>query len=87
MRNMLYEREIRAEGFQQGREEGRIEGRTEGLQQGRTEGLQQGRAEGFQQGRNETMNNILELMRIHGFSPEEINAVKAAALKIVTGES
>ena len=57
MRNMLYERELRAEG----RIEGRAEGRTEA--------------------RSEMLNALNELMRSNIISPEQVNAIKAAALK------
>lgn len=53
MRNMLYKRELRAEG--------RAEGRTEA--------------------HTEMLNALNELMRSNIISPEQVNAIKAAALK------
>ena len=57
MRNMLYKRELLAEG--------RIEGRAEGREEAHTEML----------------NALNELMRSNIITPEQVNAIKAAALK------
>ena len=39
------------------------------------------------EGRNEMMNTMFELMRAHGISPEQIDAVKAEALKAAAPHS
>ena len=64
MLNLLHDHEVRIEG----RAEGRIEGRNEGLIEGRAEA------------HSEMLNAIVDLMRSNIISPEQFEAIKAAAL-------
>ena len=48
--------------------------------EGLAEGIQQGRAEGRAETHSEMLNDLIELMRTNIISPEQFDAIKAAAL-------
>ena len=67
MKHLLQEREIYYEAHHKGLNEGLIEGRNEGLIRGRAEA------------HSEMLNAIVDLMHSNIISPEQFEAIKAAA--------
>ena len=68
----------RREGIRIGRAEGEKIGRAEGEKIGRAEGEKIGRAEGEKIGRAEKEKEFVKVMRLKGYSEEQINDILGA---------